>query len=163
MAGTQASSGGATPQVLRYPTTPPPLSAGDIAEFGSRRRAATRGLQTAMARREHGTQSIDQLFKQFSKRLDTERGRVQRNTMGVLGGRGVARNPRQGGQALADIRDSFADRRASAEADRAGQLSALEQMVSEARSARDEELTAIEADKTRRRTSLDQLIRQIGG
>lgn len=159
-----ASTGSPTPvrRPQPYPTTPPPLSAGDIAEFGQRRRTATRGLQTALARREAGVGEIDALFQQFTNRLGRERKRTERSTMQHLGGRGVARSARFGGRALADIRDDFADRSGEAELTRAQQMAALDRMVNEARSARDEELAAIHADEARRRTTLDQLLRQVG-
>lgn len=150
------------PAVRPYPTTPPPLSAGDLADFGARRRGATRSLQEAMARAGHGRSAADRQLEQASGRLDRERQRTQRATMQGLGGAGVARSARFGGRALADIRDTFADRRAGLESERANQIAALDEMVRESRTARDEELTEIEADKARRRTTLDQLIRQVG-
>lgn len=151
-----------TRSVQPYPTTPPPLSAGDIASFDARRRGVSRNLKTALARRTAGTAQTNASFEQFVSRLGRERKRNTRDTMQVLGGRGTARDPRFGGQALVRIRDEFADRRAEADSGRAQQLAALDQMVNEARTTRDDELTAISSDKARRRTALDQLIRQVG-
>lgn len=145
-----------------YPTTPPPLSAADIAEFGQRRRAASRTLEQALARRQAGQAQVEAFFQQFTNRLGRERTNTRRDAMQELGGRGTARDPRFGGRALVRIRDEFADRQAEGQLDRASQLAALEQIVNEARTARDDELTAISADQARRRTSLEQLLTQVG-
>lgn len=163
--GGQGGGGGGftMPEVGSYPTTPPPLGRSDLQEFGQRRRDASRALQEALARAGHGREKIDSAFEQFTNSLERERGRTQRDTMQQLGGRGTARTPRFGGRALVDIRDEFAERRAEGESMRADKLGALDEMVREARTSRDQTLTDIEADKARRRTGLDQLIRQVGG
>lgn len=161
--GDMGAQGFSMPSVQSYPTTPPPLGQADLQEFGDRRRAATRSLQDALARAGHGREKVEAAFQQFDKRLGRERTRTTRDTMQGLGGKGVARAPRFGGHAMVNIRDEFADRRAEGESMRADQLGALDQMVSEARTNRDETITGIEADKARRRTGLDQLIRQVGG
>ena len=145
-----------------YPTTPPPLSASDIAEFGQRRRSVSRGYQTALANREAGRQEIDGLHQQFVRRLGRERAVTTRDLLQDLGGRGLARSARFAGQGLARVRDEFADRQSEGEFERATRTAALDRMVNQARTARDEELTAIEADAARRRTSLDKLLRQVG-
>lgn len=145
-----------------YPTTPPPLSRGDIAEFAARRRAASRVLQEAQAHRQFEGQRIEAGFEQFTKRLEREAGRREHDMRSELAGRGMALQPRGVGVGLRKVRDWQADTLSEEQHSKAERLAALEEAVRQARSLRDEEHAAVGADEARRRTELDRLIRSVG-
>lgn len=149
-------------QVPSYPTTPPPLSRGDIADLAQRRRAATRQFDEAMASRERQQGRLESDFEQFRGQLQRQVGDRRRDAAETLGGRGLAMQPRGMGRELRSIRDWEREQMAEAEASMADRMSALEEAVREARMGRDLEHASVEADRARRQTELDRLMRGTG-
>ena len=145
-----------------YPTTPPPLTRGDLADLGSRRRAASRQLEEAEAKRERDTGRVDSRFELFRQQLDNETGDRRSQAREQTAARGLAMSPRGLGRELRTIRDWQAGELAEGEATRADQLAAIDEAVRQARTNRDIEHMHVDADEARRRTELDRLIRSVG-
>lgn len=147
---------------IRYPTTPPPLGRDDIVEFDTRRRAANRSWQEALASRQRGKAREGLRFKQFSKRLGREMDKGSMAARAEMGGRGLAYSPMGLGKAFTEIRDTQADRLGEERAGMADRLAVLNEEVNRMRAGRDQEIAAIGADEARRRTELNRLIQMIG-
>lgn len=148
--------------VPSYPTSPAPLSAGDVRDFTERRAGASRQLKEALTRREAGRQEALTDFEGFKRRL-MRAGRRQESDMRTqFGARRQAFQPRFMGQGLRDLRDSQARTFAEGRERLAERMAALEEAVRSARLGRDEEMAAIERDRARRWSRLDSLIRPLG-
>lgn len=146
----------------KYPTELPGLSAADFADLAARRRAASSGLEEAMARRAAGSAEIGAAHKSLLDRIKTTYADARGAGMQDLGGRGMAFQPRGAGQMLKKFRNQEASSVADAEADKASRMAALARMVEDARRSRDTEFASIEADEVRRRSDLSRLIGNIG-
>lgn len=156
-------AGGQQVQGRDYPTTPPPLGRGDIAELSSRRRAATRRLQEAEARRRAEQQRIGSAFERFKESLEREAQQREDDQRAELAGQGMALQPRGMGNALRTIRDWHAEQLAEERSSTTERLAALEEMVRQQRANRDRQHAQVDADTARRRTKINDLITSVGG
>lgn len=149
--------------VPAFPTTPVPLSAGDVQEFSERQSFASRRFKEALARRDAGFGRAESAYEAFSRRLDRDQGEAKRTLGNTLAGRSQAFQPRFMGRGLVQLRDEFADRKAEASAELANQKASLQEAVRLSELERDEELAAIERDRARRQSVLDRLITPLAG
>lgn len=145
-----------------YPSKLPGLSAEDFADLAARRRSADSSLEQALAshgrlrgQAEAGTAAQRELLRQrFAGAQD--------NAMRAFGDFGAARQPRQAGRAARDLRNEHANERGALEVDHASRLRQLQEMVEAARAARTSTLGEIDAESTRRRSDLSQMIQALG-
>lgn len=156
--GQQGHGGGHQGQVPDYPSTPAPLDRNQIREFSSRRRAASRALDEALAERSHGSQRAEQKFNRLRSDLDLQAERRERDERERLGSMGMARQPRGLGRAMRELRDDKSAALTEGRESKADRLASLDFAVSQARSQRDQELADIRADKASARTGLGDLL-----
>lgn len=156
------STSPATGRSTSHPTTPPPLSRGDMADLAERRRGASRRLEFAEAQREREQGRLEQDFERFRESLDSDVHRRRRSAAEQMGARGLAMQPRGMGRQLRTIRDWHQEQLAEAESTLADRMAALEEAVEQARFEREMEHGMIEADRARRQSELDRLLTPSG-
>lgn len=141
----------------------PGLSAEDLADLTSRRRAATSAFERALAEREAGMGRINAEHRFMSDRAANKYAQSRGAEMAQFAGRGVAFQPRFAGQMIRRNRAAKASEMGALQLDKAERLAQLQAALNAARGARDNEISLIEAEKVRRAARLNDLIRKIGG
>jgi hypothetical protein len=145
-----------------YPTTLPSLSAEDFADLSQRRRAADSSLERALASHARMRGQVEADTTQARELLAEKFAGLRDQSMAGWGDRGAARQPRVAGQGLRVIRDRQAAKGGQLEQKRASRLSALQEMVSQARAAHTQELGDLEAERTRRKSDLSRMVQALG-
>lgn len=146
-----------------YPTTPPPLSRGEVTDFAARRRSATRNLDEAQARRSFESKVAQSKFDRFTAGLTREAQQRERSMRDANAGRGLALQPRAMGKDLRQLRDWETGEATAASATLADQMAALDEMVDRMRRDRDRERAYVDADRARAQTQLGRLVGSAGG
>lgn len=141
----------------RYPKTLPALSAAQLADFSNRRRRADKMFKEAVAKkgREEGRFKVEAARqKEKAKKSFTN---TSEDIMQELGGKGLARMPRAAGRQQRRLGESLRDAFGEIDTELGTQLAALEEMVTEIRTGRDEELAQIGVDELLAKSDLKQL------
>ena len=136
---------------------PASLPVSVIAANEARRRAALSDYQEATAR---GTAEMGRI--EANRALDSrglaaalENSRFQ--GMSALAGMGQARSPRFADRLRRQLTRAELEARGRMERDAAMQMGSVEQMMAEARRARDRQLLGLETDEVLQRTALDRI------
>lgn len=140
-----------------YPKTLPALSAAQLADFSNRRRRADKLFKEAIAKkgREEGRFTIE-AARQKEKAKKSFKN-TSEDIMQELGGKGLARAPRVAGRQQRRLGESLRDAFGEIDTELGTQLAALEEMVTEARLTRDEELSQIGIDELLAKSDLTSL------
>lgn len=143
--------------VSGYPTTLPSLSADQFGQLAARRREVDARFQEAMARGGAERTRIGAEGQLAGNQLRRRFARETRDGMGQLAGRGVARNPRQGGRFLRDQRDAETGEASELAREQAERRRALQMFLEDQRRSRAEELSRLDMDEVNMRADLGRL------
>lgn len=140
-----------------YPTVLPSLSAAQLGELSQRRSVADQRLKQAEADKERGTTLLEASATRARQGAERDSRRSIEDFMRQSAGRGLARSPMVAGR---QARRSGEDLRlAVGEIDTqlSTEIATLQDMVSKATDARNQEIAFIKQDKTNMRTDLERL------
>ena len=144
--------------VPTYPTTPLPIPADIQAEFAARRAAAQRSLAEAHLARRRSRADIQGDFQRFLAEIQTDSTRQREGVMDEASARNLALQPAFVVPGLKRVREDASAARATAVAEKAERLQALDDAVNSARRDKQSTKAAIKRDRARVRSELDRLI-----